>query len=1121
MKLRTRMFALLGLAAALVGCRPEEADIMLPEIKIAGPALTFDAETKLASCPLDMQLVNIPLTITANRDWTADINWDSDEIPWIAVTPESGVASDQPQSVTLTVLNNAGYNRNKRVKFSIGFDYKTIDITQTGERGEEIIGTLDNPLTVAGAIKYVKSLGADVQSSSGVYVKGKISRIDDGNNFAASGTYGNATFYISDDGATTSDQFYCYRVLYLGNKKWTSKDPDVKVGDDVIIYGHVVNYKGNTPETVQGTAFVYEHNGVNRGTDEGGGGGTEGTPAGTGTVDDPYNVAAARAAVKDLTWTSNTEYEKTGTVYVKGKISRIADNGTFGQSGTFGNATFYINDDGADGAELYAYRILYLGNKKYTSGTDIKVGDEVVICGELMNYRGNTPETVSNAAYLYSLNGEGGGGGGGDTPSGGDPAGTGTATDPYNVAAARNAVKDFTWTSNTVYDKTGTVYVKGKISKIADNGTFAQSGTFGNATFYISDDGKEGNELYCYRILYLGNEKYTSGTDIKVGDEVVICGELMNYRGNTPETVANAAYLYSLNESGGGGGGGDTPGGASGSGTLTDPYNPLGAINAVKDLTWTSNTDYQKTEKVYVKGKISRIANNGTYGQSGDFGNASYYISADGSENGEFYIFRSLYFNGEKYTSGTDIKVGDEVIVYGALMNYRGNTPETVANENWLYSLNGNTGGGGGGGDTPGGNGSGTLTDPYTPAGAIDAVKDLTWTSNTDYQKTDKVYVKGKISRIANNGTYGQSGDFGNASYFISADGSESGEFQIFRSLYFNGEKYTSGTDIQVGDEVIVYGALMNYRGNTPETVANENWLYSLNGKTDGGSGGGGGGDTPAAGTEGNPYTVAQVLDAVKDLTWTSNSDYQSTDDVYVKGKISRIPAGGTYTEGGDYGNASFYISDDGAESNEFYCFRILYLENKKFAEGQTDIKVGDEVVICGKLMNYRGNTPETVSGKAYLFSLNAGGGGGGDTPGSSSVSFATNTDAQTWAAASDGTYGAGYGTTTQGLNIAYYKHTSTSNPVAPNANHVRVYKNSVLSIASADGKKIKKIVIGCAPDAGTSSYCWDMTGLEGGANAAADKSAKTVTWTGSAAKVVLHANNGQVRMENLTVEFE
>ena len=1219
MKLRTSLFALLGLAAALVGCRPEEADIKLPQIKIAGPALTFDEETKQASCPLDMQLVNIPLTVTANRDWIAEIDWDADEVPWIAVTPEAGVASDQPQQVTLTVLNNAGYNRSKRVKFSIGYDYKTIDITQTGERGEEIIGTLDNPLTVAGAVKYVKSLGSDVQSSSGVYVKGKISRIDDGSNFASSGTYGNATFYISDDGSDTSEQFYCYRVLYLGNKKWTSKDPDVKVGDDVIIYGYVVNYKGNTPETVQGTAFVYEHNGVNRGTDEGGGGGNEGTPAGTGTAADPYNVAAARAAVKDLTWTANDNYEKTGTVYVKGKISRIADNGTFGQSGTFGNASFYIND-GEDGAELYAYRILYLGNKKYTSGTDIKVGDEVVICGELMNYRGNTPETVSNAAYLYSLNGEGEGGGGGDTPAG-EAKGTGTLDDPYNALGAANAVKDLTWTSNTEYQSTGDVYIKGKISRIANKGTFTEGGTYGNASFYISDDGKEANEFYCFRILYLDNKKFEAGqTDIKVGDEVIVYGQLMNYQGNTPETVAGKAYLYSLN---GSGGGGDTPGGeikamtiaaylaepvsttqwyeltgtvsnianttygnfdltddsgkvyvyglcatkvekndksfasldikegdnitiitlrsehngspqaggntpaylkskngggtpsTEGTGTLDDPYTAVGAAAAVKDLTWTSNSDYQKTEKVYVKGKISRIANKGTYTEGGSYGNASYYISADGTENGEFYIFRSLYFNGEKYTAGTDIKVGDEVVVYGSLMNYQGKTPETVAGENWLYSLNGKTDGGGS--DTPSG---GTLDNPYTVAQALAAVKDLTWTSNTEYESTDDVYMKGKISKIANKGTFTEGGSYGNASFYISDDGTETNEFYCFRILYLENKKFEEGqTDIKVGDEVIVYGKLMNYKGNTPETVSGKAYLYSLNGKTEPGSGGG---DTPAAGTVENPYTVAQALDAVKDLTWTSNTEYDSTDDVYMKGKISRIANKGTFTEGGSYGNASFYISDDGTETNEFYCFRILYLGNKKFEEGQTDIKVGDEVVICGKLMNYKGNTPETVSGKAYLYSLeSAPGGGGGDTPSGSSVSFATNSSAQTWAEATDGTYGDGFATTAQGLKLGFYKHTSSNKPVAPNENHVRIYKNAVLCVEPADGKKIKKIVIGCAPNAGSSSYCFDMAGLEGGASATCDKEALTVTWTGSAAKVVLHANNGQVRMEKITVEFE
>ncbi len=179
----------------------------------------------------------------------------------------------------------------------------------------------------------------------------------------------------------------------------------------------------------------------------------------------------------------------------------------------------------------------------------------------------------------------------------------------------------------------------------------------------------------------------------------------------------------------------------------------------------------------------------------------------------------------------------------------------------------------------------------------------------------------------------------------------------------------------------------------------------------------------------------------------------------------------------------------------------------------------GDKIKIRG----YRGSFKDKIEVMYAWFIEKVGGStpGGGDTPGGSSVSFATNADTQSWAAETDGTYGTGFGTTAQGLKLGYYKHTSTSNPVAPNANHVRVYKNSVLSIASAEGKKIKKIVIGCAPNAGTTSYCFDMTGLEGGASATADKSALTVTWTGSASKVVLHANNGQVRMEKITVEFE
>ena len=126
-----------------------------------------------------------------------------------------------------------------------------------------------------------------------------------------------------------------------------------------------------------------------------------------------------------------------------------------------------------------------------------------------------------------------------------------------------------------------------------------------------------------------------------------------------------------------------------------------------------------------------------------------------------------------------------------------------------------------------------------------------------------------------------------------------------------------------------------------------------------------------AKGTLANPYTPAEAADAVKDLKWTSNTEYESTDEVYMKGKICKIADKGTYTEGGTYGNASFFLSGDGTGDGEFQVYRALYLGNKKFEAGQTDIKVGDEVIICGKLMNYKGNTPETVSGKAYLYSLN------------------------------------------------------------------------------------------------------------------------------------------------------
>ncbi len=433
-------------------------------------------------------------------------------------------------------------------------------------------------------------------------------------------------------------------------------------------------------------------------------------PTGSGTLEDPYNVAAILAYTQNL---PNGE-KSPQAFYFKGKVVSIRENFDYvndkGQS--YGNGTFYVSDDGTANGQFLVYRALYLGNKAWKTGAGevLEVGDEVIVYGVVTNYNGTTPETDANNAFLYSLNGVTEGGGSGDA---GEGKGSGTLNDPFNSVAAANAVKNLTWTSNTEYEKTGEVYVKGKISKIATNGTFTEGGTYGNASFYISEDGSENGEFYCFRVLYLGNKKFESGqTDIKVGDEVIICGKLMNYRGNTPETVAGEAYLYSLNgatDGGSGGGGSGGSGEAKGDGSKANPFNAVAAANAVKDLTWTSNTEYEKTGDVYVKGKISKIANNGTYTGGGTYGNASFYISEDGSQSDEFYCFRILYFDNKKYESGqTDIKVGDEVVFYGKLMNYRGNTPETVAGEAYLISLNGATdgGSGSGGGGSEGGGGS-------------------------------------------------------------------------------------------------------------------------------------------------------------------------------------------------------------------------------------------------------------------------------------------------------------------------------------------------------------------------------------------------------------------------------
>lgn len=262
---------------------------------------------------------------------------------------------------------------------------------------------------------------------------------------------------------------------------------------------------------------------------------------GNGTVDSPYNPLAVVQYIKSLeAGVNSSDY-----VYIKGIVSSTKEI-----SAQFGNASFYISADGTTtGTQFYVYRVKGLGNKNIASDNEVKVGDEVIICAKVVNYGGNTPETVQGEGYIYALNGKTEGG---TTPSTGQATGDGSKENPFNSVAANQMASKLASGAKT--DKQ--YYIKGKVVSVKE----AFSAQYGNASFYISDDGKEDNKFYVFRTLYLGNEKWTEGkTNVAVGDEVVVCGSLINYMGNTPETVQGETYLVSLKSNGGGTETPDTP----------------------------------------------------------------------------------------------------------------------------------------------------------------------------------------------------------------------------------------------------------------------------------------------------------------------------------------------------------------------------------------------------------------------------------------------------------------------------------------------------------------------------------------------------------------------------------
>ena len=463
------------------------------------------------------------------------------------------------------------------------------------------------------------------------------------------------------------------------------------------------------------------------------GGRTGGTvePQGEGTVASPFNVAAIVAKIKEMP----AGVESTEEYYIKGKVSIVeTEPATITQ---YGNHTFKMIDEGDNSTVFTAFQVYGPGKKKFTSVDDIKVGDEVVVCGKVVNFKGNTPETVGKgAAYVVSINAAGGGGG--STPP--TPS-TSSKDKPLTVSQAKSA--------------SGNNYVKGYIVGYVDGQKLADGAIFGvpasaETEILLAETPDETSTDNVFPVQLpagdIRNALELSAHPDYLKKEVLLYGSVETYFG-VPGLKATSWGSINGNTFGKDpeSGGTDIPSGeAKGSGTESDPYNAIAAITYAQSL----GSDVESANDVYVTGVISSIK----YTYSSNYGTATYSISDDGKAENEFTVYGSYYLNNQPWKDGdTQIEKGDVVVVCGKVVNYKGNTPEFVTKKNWLVSISKSSGGG----DTP---------VPPTPGPGGDTVTDLV---NGDFESwvSDTEPTGWKSASTASNAELGKSTESHGGSY--------------------------------------------------------------------------------------------------------------------------------------------------------------------------------------------------------------------------------------------------------------------------------------------------------------------------------------------------------------------
>ena len=201
---------------------------------------------------------------TASR--TVTIGAEDNEFPTLTNTYNLAVkySSDDPDvaaidattgEITLVMAGKA----NITAEFEGNDEYEAAKVSyELTVKAASTVNIKNTPETAYTVAKALELINAGEGLDAKVYVKGQITSIKE-----VSASFGNATYDISDD-ATAANKLTVYRGYFYDNGKFTSSD-QIKVGDVVVVYGKLVNYKNNTPQVTNSS--IYSLNGVVSGVD--------------------------------------------------------------------------------------------------------------------------------------------------------------------------------------------------------------------------------------------------------------------------------------------------------------------------------------------------------------------------------------------------------------------------------------------------------------------------------------------------------------------------------------------------------------------------------------------------------------------------------------------------------------------------------------------------------------------------------------------------------------------------------------------------------------------------------------------------------------------------------------